>query len=227
MDYELKNMARTKLIKFRDNAVTDKVVEPGKPLYERISGLWRAEMFGNDNPIVLELACGMGEYTVGMAQIFPEKNFIGVDIKGSRLWSGSNSSRLEGLTNTAFLRAQIQSIDRFFDEDEVDEIWIIFPDPRPRLREARKRLTHPRFLNMYRYIMKPGGLIHLKTDNGPLFDFTLDVLHERDDVLDLVYTRDLYGSELLGEHFGITTKYEMIHSGDGNSIKYLRFRMGE
>jgi tRNA (guanine-N7-)-methyltransferase len=220
-------MARTKLIKFRDNAVMEKLVEPGKPHYENISGLWRVEMFGNDNPVVLELACGMGEYTVGLAKIYPEKNYIGVDIKGSRLWSGSNDSRMEGLTNTAFLRTQIQSIDRFFEEDEVDEIWIIFPDPRPRLKEARKRLTHPRYLGMYKYIMKPGGLVHLKTDNGPLFDFTLDILRKRDDVYDLTFTRDLYDSPLLGEHFGITTRYEMKHSNDGNTIKYLRFRFRE
>ncbi len=218
-------MARTKLIKFRDNAITENVLEPGKPLFEKIRGLWRVEMFGNDHPIVLELACGMGEYSVGLAKNFPEKNFIGVDIKGSRLWSGSNNSRLLGLRNTAFLRTKIQSIDKFFNEDEVDEIWIIFPDPRPRTKEARKRLTHPRFLNMYKYIMKSGGWVHFKTDNGPLFDFSLEVLQNRDDVEDLTFTYDLYSSHFLKDHFDITTKYEQIHSAEGNTIKYLKFRL--
>jgi tRNA (guanine-N7-)-methyltransferase len=218
-------MPRTKLFKFRDNAINENVIEPGKPIFDKIKGLWRLEMFGNNNPIVLELACGMGEYTVGLAKIYPEKNLIGVDIKGSRLWSGSTDSRLAGLTNTAFLRTKIQNIDRFFDEDEVDEIWIIHPDPRPRVKEARKRLTHPRFLNMYKYIMKSGGSIHFKTDNGPLFDFTLEILATRTDIKELIYTTDLYNSPLFDEHFGITTKYERIHSEDGNTIKYLRFRL--
>lgn len=214
-------MGRKKLERFVDNAERDNVIEPGKPIYDEIKGTWNSRYFKNDHPVILELACGKGEYTVGLAQLFPEKNYIGVDVKGARIWKGSQESIERKLINTAFLRTQIQQIDHFFKTSEVDEIWIVFPDPQP--GSARKRLTNPRFLEMYKNILKPGGIVRLKTDSDLLFQYTFETLKLRDDVRDLVFTEDLYNSGLLGEHYGITTRYESQFTVEGNEIKYLRF----
>ncbi|MBX2966663.1 MAG: tRNA (guanosine(46)-N7)-methyltransferase TrmB [Cyclobacteriaceae bacterium] len=209
---------RFKIIEEREN-----VIERSKPNYTTIKGRWR-EHFKNDNPITIELACGRGEYTIGLASRFPERNYIGVDIKGERIWKGSTLAVEQGLDNVAFLRTQILLIESFFDEGEVDEIWITFPDPRPRKRDIKRRLTNPRFLTMYKKLLKPGGYIRFKTDNTQLFDYTLEELQLRTDIINFEFTRDIYSSSLRPECFDIKTKYEEAFASEGETIKYLRFR---
>ena len=213
---------RRKLDRFKDNAERTNVLEYGKPGFDTIKGGWQNH-FGNGNEIVLELACGWGEYTVGMARMFPEQNFIGIDIKGDRIWKGSGVAIEEGLDNIAFLRTEIIFLDRFFNLDEVADVWITFPDPRPKDRDAKRRLTSPRFLEIYKKVFSPGVPIRLKTDDTALFEYTLEVLQARDDINDLSYTFDLYGSPYEAECFGIQTKYEKKFSAKGCIIKYLRF----
>src|SRR5688500_14932108 len=145
---------RFKIIEERDN-----VIEPSKPLYQTIKGKWKTEHFRNEKPITLELACGRGEYSVGLGQIFPDKNFIGVDIKGERIWKGSTLAVENKLANVAFLRTQILLIENFFGDGEVDEIWMTFPDPRPRKRDVKRRLTSPRFIDMYRKLVSKDAFI--------------------------------------------------------------------
>jgi tRNA (guanine-N7-)-methyltransferase len=200
------------------------VIEPTKPLYQTIRGVWSAEYFKNTNPITLELACGRGEYTIGLARLFPDKNFIGVDIKGERIWKGSTIALEEKLSNAAFLRTHILLIENFFQPAEVSELWLTFPDPRPRKRDIKRRLTSPRFLDLYKRLLQPGGFVRLKTDNTQLFEYTLEQLHLRTDILDLAYTADVYHSELEKECFDIKTRYEQEFSQKGEKIKYLRFR---
>lgn len=200
------------------------VIEPGKEVYTQIKGKWRADHFNNRNPITLELACGRGEYTIGLARRFPERNFIGVDIKGDRIWKGSTLAHDEGLTNVAFLRTVILVIENFFEEKEVDEIWLTFPDPRPRKRDIKRRLSGYRYINLYKKLLKEDGFFRFKTDNTDLFDFTLEELKQRSDIVDFEFTHDLYNSELRAECFDIKTKYEQIFEHQGETIKYLRFR---
>ena len=218
------NMGRSKLDKFKDNELSRYVVQPGKDIFEQIKGNWRNLYFKNENDLVLELACGRGEYTTGLARAFPGRNFVGVDIKGPRIWRGMKIAEEENLINAGFLRGHIQNLEACFDNSEVDEIWITFPDPRPKGRDERRRLTHPRFLNIYRTILKPGGLVRLKTDNQELFEYSLEVLASEADIVDLAYTRDLYNSEFLVEHYGIKTTYEKKYLDVGTKIKYLKFR---
>jgi len=206
------------------NRNSEKVIEPGKSLYEDIKGKWRELQFKNENPIVLELACGRGEYTIGFARGKPDSNFIGIDIKGSRLWAGAKIADADNLRNAAFLRIQMHQLDDFFAPNEVDEIWIIHPDPRPKKRDIRRRLTNPRYLDQYKNILKPGAQLHLKTDNTLFFDYTLEVLHNRSDVFDLASTYDLDNSTFLPEHLGIKTRYELMFREEGEKIKYLKFR---
>jgi tRNA (guanine-N7-)-methyltransferase len=200
------------------------VIEPTKPLYQTIRGTWSVEYFKNKNPITLELACGRGEYTIGLARLFPDKNFIGVDIKGERIWKGSTIALEEQLINAAFLRTHILLIENFFNPAEVSEVWLTFPDPRPRKRDIKRRLTSPRFLDLYKRLLKPGGYVRLKTDNTQLFEYTLERLHLRTDIHDLAFTADVYQSELEKECFDIKTRYEQEFSQKGEKIKYLRFR---
>ncbi len=216
-------MARNKKERFAQLSSRSHLVEEGKELYTTIKGNWNEKMFLRQAPLVVELACGRGEYTVGLAQIYKEKNFVGVDIKGDRIWKGSTLACELGLTNVAFLRTYIQNISDFFAPGEIDEIWIVHPDPRPRKRDIKRRLTHPRFLNMYRQLLKPAGWVRLKTDSEMLFDYTLETLQSYN-VQDLVFTRDLDQSELLAEHHGITTRYENLFKQAGAKIHYLRFR---
>lgn len=216
-------MARKKLIRFAQNQQSWNVIEAGKPFYESCKGKWNSDFFKNSNPIVLELGCGRGEYTVGMAKIFPNKNFIGVDIKGARLWKGSQEALQAGLQNVGFLRTYIQNLENFFAPQEVAEIWLIHPDPRPKEADARRRLTHPRFLQMYRNLLKQEGWVHLKTDSTTLFEYTLEVLKEQK-IKNLHYTYDLYASTYAAEHFGIKTKYEILFEQEGEKIKYLKFQ---
>lgn len=214
---------RSKIQRFSENQQRDNVIEPDKEIAKVIKGNWRHLHFKNENPIVVELACGRGEYTIGMAKLFPEKNFIGVDIKGDRIWKGSSIAIEEGLTNAAFLRTKILMIENFIEPDELDEIWITFPDPRPRKRDIKRRLTSPRFLEIYKSLMKVGSRLYLKTDNTQLFEYTLEVLEGRDDIANLKFTTDLYNSPMAPEAFDIKTKYEKKFHAEGENIKFLRF----
>ena len=214
---------RKKLQRFEDNQKSRNVIEPGKEIFESIKGKWRSNFFENDHDIVVELACGRGEYSTGLGAIFRNKNFIGVDIKGNRIWVGSKKARLEGLKNVAFLRTQIDHLEKFFKPGEINEIWIIFPDPRPKSSDEHRRLTSPKYLEIYKKLIGLGGIIHFKTDNTGLFDYTLDLLKSRKDVQALEYTWDLYNSKYEADHYGIRTKYEHQFSAEGHDIKYLKF----
>jgi tRNA (guanine-N7-)-methyltransferase len=200
------------------------VVEPSKPAYETIRGKWRSDFFKNPNPITLELACGRGEYTIGLAKLFPHRNVIGVDIKGERIWKGSSMALEEQLDNAGFLRTHILMIANFFEPGEVNEIWLTFPDPRPRKRDIKRRLTSPRYLEIYKALLQPGGFVRLKTDNTQLFEYTLEQLQLRSDITDLIFTSDIYASDLKKECFDIKTRYEQEFTQKGEKIKYLRFR---
>lgn len=210
---------RFKIVELRDN-----VIEPTKEVFTKIKGQWHTAYFKNNNPITVELACGRGEYTIGLASRFPHKNFIGVDIKGERIWKGSTLAVEQGLTNVAFLRTPILNIENFFSEGEIDEVWITFPDPRPRKRDVKRRLTNTRFLEMYKRLSKAGSYIRLKTDNTPLFDYSLEEIQPRTDIDDFKFTHDLYASDLRPECFDIKTKYEEVFANQGEKIKYLRFK---
>ena len=210
--------------RFRIIEENPNVIEPSKPAYQTIKGHWRKEFFKNENPITLELACGRGEYTVGLSKLFPEKNFIGVDIKGERIWKGSMTALQEQLHNAAFLRTQILLIDNFFEPGEVNEIWLTFPDPRPRKRDIKRRLTSPRFIEIFKRLLQKGGYVRLKTDNTKLYEYTLEQIQMRSDITDLASTADVYNSSLENECFGIKTRYEQEFSQKGEKIKYLRFR---
>ena len=217
-------MGRNKLVRFKQNEANRNVVQQGKDIFSRIKGNWNAEQFGNDHPLVVELACGRGEFTVGLSRKYPDKNFIGVDIKGSRIWKGSISAISEGLDNVAFLRSQIEVLDEFFDKEEIHELWITFPDPRPRDGDEKKRLTSPRFLDMYKDLIQKEGTVHFKTDNTGLYEYTLDLLKSREDVKNLESTADFYASAYKEDHYGIQTRYEKKFSEEGEKIKYLKFR---
>lgn len=209
--------------RFEIIAGRDNVIQPGKELFTQIKGEWRTLYFNNPYPISAEFACGRGEYTIGLAQLFPDRNFVGVDIKGDRIWKGSTRAVEGNLLNVAFLRTQILLIENFFAAGELEEIWLTFPDPRPRKKDIKRRLTNPRFLEMYKRLLKPGGILRLKTDNTALFEYTLEELNQRKDVAGLKFTHDLYHSDLRDECFDIRTRYEDMFAGQGEKIKYLRF----
>lgn len=215
---------KSKRVRFKIISGRENVLEPGKELYHSIKGKWNALYFKNENPITVELACGRGEYTIGLAKLFPERNFIGVDIKGDRIWKGSTWAVEQSLGHVAFLRAQIQDIELFFGEGEVDELWLTFPDPRPRKRDEKRRLTNSYFLELYKSILKESGTMRFKTDNTGLFDYTLQTLQQRNDISNLAYTFDLYASDLRHECHDIKTKYEEMFTMKGEQIKYLRFQ---
>lgn len=200
------------------------MIEPEGELYGQLKGKWRDEFFENANPLILEIGCGRGEYTVGMARLYPDKNFLGLDIKGARIWKGSSLAEEEDLHNVAFLRTFIENLEDNFAAGEVDEIWVTFPDPRPKDRDIKRRLTSPRFLDLYAKVLKPGGILHLKTDNQMLFDYTLEVLQERQPK-ELLYTHDLYQSDLQEHTMGIYTTYEKRYLAEGIAIKYLQFKV--
>ncbi len=191
-----------------------------------LKGNWGKAVFGNTHPIILELGCGKGEYTVGLAQAFPDKNFIGVDIKGSRMWKGAKFVHENKLVNAVFLRTRIEMINSFFAKDEIEEIWITFPDPQQKERRGKKRLTGPVFLNNYRRFLKDRGLIHLKTDSIFLYNYTKDLARCND--LETVNDRpDLYRSGYTDEILSIRTYYEGFFLAEGIPIKYLSFRLPE
>lgn len=188
---------------------------------ENIKGKWNT-FFKNNNPVVLELACGRGEYTVGLAKLFQKQNFIGVDVKGNRMFIGAKKCLAEKIINAAFLRTQIEKLADYFTLSEVDEIWITFPDPQLRISRAKKRLTHPRYLRLYQQILKPGGYIHLKTDSPDLYRFTKKVaqLYE---LLLVEDCTDVYRQPLIKEELKIVTHYESLDIAKSNKIHYLKF----
>ena len=189
-----------------------------------IKGTWKKKVFMNMNPVVLELGCGKGEYTIGLATKFPGNNYIGVDIKGARMWRGAKTASEKRLQNVAFLRTRIEFINSFFEKDEVDEIWITFPDPHPGGRNSNKRLTSSVFLNRYRLFLKDKGLIHLKTDNTELYNYSKKVvLHNGLEVIES--TNDLYTENFSDDTLSIKTHYEEIFLKDGLKINYLSFKL--
>lgn len=211
-------MGQKKLIRFEEiKTFSNVLIYP-----QHMHGKWQ-EHFGRSGAITLELACGKGDYTLELARRFPEENFIGVDIKGNRIWSGARTALDEGLGNVAFLRTSIDRLDSYFLPAEVKEIWITFPDPFLRASKAGKRLTHPRFLHLYHRVLQPGGLIHLKTDSPELYAFTREVIAENNCSL-LKDIADVHGTDS-GELLGIKTFYEKMHLENGRTIRYLQFTL--
>lgn len=217
-------MGKNKLQKFANMAGYPHVFEYPYSVAEQVpfdlKGKWREDFFKNDNPIVLELGCGRGEYTVGLGKRFPDKNFIGVDIKGARMWSGATDSLNAEMKNVAFLRTNIEIIDRFFSEDEVNEIWLTFSDPQ--MKKATKRLTSTYFMERYRRFLVPDGIIHVKTDSNFLFAYTKCMIEENKLPV-LFATEDLYHSDLVDDILGIKTCYEQQWLDRGLDIKYIKF----
>lgn len=191
-----------------------------------LQGRWHDRYFNNDHPITLELGCGKGEYTVNLALRKPEGNFIGIDIKGARLWKGCKMVEELGISNVAFIRTRIELIGHFFNPKEIDEIWITFPDPQPQSGRVHKRLTSPDFLARYAGIMKTGGIIHLKTDNQKLYDYTLGVIHEAGHRIHY-YSEDIYQREEPHPATDIQTFYEAKYHKEGIPIKYIEFSLKE
>jgi len=214
------------LAKFADMAEYPHVFEYPFSVMEDVpfemKGHWHQNFFKNDNPIVLELGCGRGEYTVGLGRLFPDKNFIGVDIKGARMWSGATESLNEGMTNVAFLRTNIEIIDRFFAPGEVSEIWLTFSDPQ--MKKATKRLTSTYFMNRYRRFLSENGLVHLKTDSNFMFTYTKYMVEHNHLPVEFC-TDDLYHSGLVDDILSIRTYYEQQWLDRGLNIKYLKFRL--
>ncbi|RYE32510.1 MAG: tRNA (guanosine(46)-N7)-methyltransferase TrmB [Sphingobacteriaceae bacterium] len=213
-------MGKDKLRRFAEISAFENVIQLQEG--HALKGKWLENQFKNNHPLVLELACGKGEYAVEMARKFPQKNFIGVDYKGNRIWRGAKTALEEGVNNVAFLRIQIEQILEYFEPDEVSEIWITFPDPQPQVGRERKRLTSPRFLDHYQKILQPGGFIHLKTDNDALYDYTLEKIKELNMQLHIA-TSDLYHSEYADEILSIKTYYEKKYLQNNKNINYLKF----
>lgn len=219
-------MARQKLERFATNTDLKNIIEEGKEIYQTIKGNW-ATFFENSNPIVLEIGCGKGDYTTGMAALFPDKNFVGTDIKGDRIWKGSTVAIENNLSNVAFLRTEIYILEQFFAPCEISDIWITFPDPRPRTKDEKHRLTSERFIDIYKKILAPNGCIHFKTDSDFLYEHTLDLLKNSQTIAakNLLFTTDVYQSDLLADHHGLTTTYERRYLSEGKKIKYLKFNI--
>jgi tRNA (guanine-N7-)-methyltransferase len=225
-------MAKNKLRRFQEMKNWSNCFEPPFDVETLqnfpLKGKWRSDYFKNENPIVLELGCGKGEYTIGLSQYFPEKNFIGVDIKGARIWVGAKEATEKELANVAFLRTKIDFIHNFFIENEVDEIWLTFSDPQP--IKPNKRLTSKYFIDKYKTILKAGGLVHLKTDSDVLFESTLEQIEEHKYEL-LESTWDLYAEmdqnldQTTKDIFHIKTHYEKLFTSRGSVIKYCKFKI--
>lgn len=212
-------MAQKKLKRFGEIKTFPNVLE----YPENMAGNW-GSFFKNNNPVILELACGKGEYATGLAQLYPQKNFIGVDIKGNRIWAGAKFSMDNNLANVAFLRTQIHKIDTYFAINEIQEIWITFPDPQLRISKAKKRLTYPRFLRLYQKILQPGGKIHLKTDSPELYNFTKTVI----DLYKLVLITDLndvHKDGKVSHELSITTHYESLDIAESKRVFYICFSL--
>jgi tRNA (guanine-N7-)-methyltransferase len=212
-------MGQKKLQRFAEVSTFSNVLQ----YPENMPGNWKT-FFNNNNPITLELACGKGEYAVGLGRLFPQRNFLGVDLKGNRIWVGAKKALQEKLTNVGFLRTQIDRIGTYFAPGEVSEIWLTFPDPQLRTSRARKRLTHPKFLRLYQEILKPGGIIHLKTDSPSLYRFTKWVI-ELYDLPVIEDIEDVYAEETVSEVLQIKTHYESLDIAQSNKIHYLQFML--
>lgn len=221
-------MAKNKLRRFAENETFENLFQPTMTDVMNgdfhLKGNWRSNYFKNSNPIVLELGCGKGEYSVGLAKMFPEKNFIGADIKGARLWRGAKTAVEEKLGNVAFIRTRIEHIASFFAPEEVDEIWVTFPDPQPREKKSKKRLTSSRFLNHYAKFLKPNGIVHLKTDSQALHAYTKAVI-EYNNLKVNVCTNDLYATVKDDPILGIRTHYEQLFMEKGFTITYINFQL--
>lgn len=224
------NMGKNKLRRFEENKTFHNVFQPSRE--EMIDGFdlkgkWNQEFFKNDHPIVLELGCGKGEYSVALAQQFPEKNFIGIDIKGARFWRGAKTAIENNKNNVAFLRTQIELVDHAFAENEVSEIWITFPDPQIKFKRTKHRLTHPEFLKKYHHVLNEEGIVHLKTDSEFLHGYTHGVIQmEGHDVLlsnHNVYNPDNF--EIPSEITSIQTFYEKKFLKENKNITYIRFKL--
>lgn len=213
-------MGKDKLRRFAEISTFENVLQLKEG--HALKGNWQPQHFANKHPLVLELACGKGEYTVEMARLFPEKNFIGIDYKGNRIWRGAKTALEEAVNNVAFLRIQIENIEAYFDPKEVSEIWITFPDPQPQLSREKKRLTSSRFLVNYRNILQSGGFIHLKTDDDNLYAYTLAKIREHQLKL-YIATDNLYSSEYADEILSIKTYYEKKYLKNNKNINYLKF----
>ena len=220
-------MGKNKLSKFADMEVFPHVFQVSSHAVREganfeMKGKWNELFFKNDHPIVLELGCGKGEYTVGLAQLYPDKNFIGVDIKGARLWTGAKDSLERSMKNVAFLRTDIEMIHHFFAENEVSEIWLTFPDPQ--MKKVTKRLTATNFMNLYQQFLKVDGLIHLKTDSNFMFTYTREMVNANQ--YPVVFSNDdLYASDLKDPILGIKTYYEQQWLERGITIKYIQFKL--
>ena len=221
--------SKNKLKRFRDNETFSNVIQPTREeVLEgnfQYKGKWSSDFFKNDKPIVLELGCGKGEYSVGLAQAYPEKNFIGIDIKGARFWRGAKTALEENLENVAFLRSQIELVDLLFAENEVEEIWITFPDPQIKYKRTKHRMTNSDFLQKYKKILKPDGLMNLKTDSEFMHGYTLGLLHgEGHEVIQA--NHDVYKNEYSPKEVtGIQTFYEKQYLEQGKPITYIQFRI--
>jgi tRNA (guanine-N7-)-methyltransferase len=221
-------VGKGKLGKFEEMKTFNNVFQPDfEQVFQKdfeLKGHWASRYFRNKHPIILELGCGKGEYTLGLAERFPDINYIGIDIKGARIWTGARKAYLEKVPNVAFVRTRIEFINSFFSPAEVDEIWLTFPDPQLKKRRNKKRLTSARFLNLYRSFLKDNGIIHLKTDNSILYEYTLDLA--RQNGLRVEYaTDDLHGSKHPELVQGIQTFYEKQFIDQGLNIHYLQFRL--
>jgi len=212
-------MGQKKLIRFEELKTFPNVLQ----YPESMQGKWH-DFFQNKNPITLELACGKGEYAIGLGRLYRERNFIGIDIKGNRIWKGAKTALTEGLNNVAFLRTQIDKLTDYFSSDEISEMWITFPDPQLRFSKMKKRLTHPKFLRLYQNILKKDGVIHLKTDSPDLYNFTKAVidLYQLKTIDD---KDDLYQEENINEALSIKTHYENLDIAQSNKVHYLSFQL--
>jgi|TARA_R100000501_G_C2619832_1_gene113126 tRNA (guanine-N7-)-methyltransferase len=221
--------SKNKLRRFRENETFENVIQPSREELEKdqfsLKGNWNKDFFKNDNPIVLELGCGKGEYTIGLSKQDSAKNFIGIDIKGARFWRGAKTAIDEDLENVAFLRTQIELIDRVFAENEVDEIWITFPDPQIKYKRTKHRLTNAEFLQKYKHILKAEGLVNLKTDSEFMHGYTLGLLHGEGHEI-LYAHHDIYKNEYSPKAVReIQTFYEKQYLDQGKPITYIQFRI--
>jgi len=221
--------SKNKLKRFKENETFTNVFQPTREEVVGdqfpLKGKWSSDFFKNDNPIVLELGCGKGEYSVGLAERFPEKNFIGIDIKGARFWRGAKTAVESGMNNVAFVRTQIELINHIFAENEVSEIWITFPDPQIKYKRTKHRMTNAEFLERYKKILKPSGLMHLKTDSEFMHGYTLGLLHGLDH--EVIYANhNIYKNEgAPAEVTGIQTFYESQYLEVNKPITYIKFRI--
>lgn len=220
--------SKNKLKRFKENETFSNVVQPSREeVLEgswELKGNWRKDFFKNEDPLILELGCGKGEYTINLAKLYPDSNFLGLDIKGARFWRGAKTAIQENIPNVGFLRTQIELVDFIFEENEVDEIWITFPDPQIKYKRTKHRLTNFEFLQKYRKILKPGGVVHLKTDSEFMHGYTLGLLHGMNEIVEFA-AHDVYGSD--GSPYVVTeiqTFYEQQYLEQGKKITYLRFR---